>query len=79
MLGSLRNKLGHWGLKETLTVVSDRFLCRRVLKDVARYGKTCDTCQWMKSTKWYATSMFVLQSGLLDVFLTDFAGPLPKT
>lgn len=55
VLRSLHSELGHWGLKGTQALVSDRFWWPKVLGDVARYVKTCDTCQRMKSLKSYAT------------------------
>lgn len=79
MLRSLHNAFGHLGLKERQALVSDRFRWPKVLRAVRPCVKTCDKCQRMKSSKSYATSLFVSQISLFDVFSVDFAGPLPRT
>lgn len=43
-----------------------------------RHVETCNTCEQMKIPKSYATSLFVPQSCLFDVFSVDIAEPLPR-
>lgn len=79
MLHSLHDKLCHWDVAATDSIMMDRFWWPGVSSSVAQYVKTCDSCQRRQTPRHYKTPMSVYQSNIFGAFSIDFTGLFPTS
>ncbi len=79
ILRRLHDEFRHWDFNSTYQFVLNRFWRPNIRQEVARFVKSCDTCQKTKPANRKESAGRIPISGLFHTWCIDFAGPLLRT